>query len=124
MKYEQIAHQVYDELSHNRLVDYEEYIDRICELLRKSSVPKDKIQMYLSDIETIMHNKWSFGFCDMCGEVIFYDTDTWYDLEGPLYDYERARIKQNLPRYLDESADVSIICLSCFNKLVKGVSNE
>ena len=75
----------------------------------------------MADVETIMHDKWSFGFCDMCNEVIFYDEDTYYDLCGDLYDYERERVEERLPKYEKELGhDIQDVCISCFNKLTKG----
>ena len=107
MANEEIAEQLYDELQHNKILNYEEYSKRLKELGGGEGV------------ENIAHNKWSFGFCDMCGEVIFYDDDAWYDLCGDLYDYERERIEERLPKIQQELGhEVQDVCATCFHKLV------
>ena len=107
MTNEEIAEQLYHELQHNKIITREEYDKRLKELGGGEKV------------ENIIHNKWSFGFCDMCGEVIFYDEDSWYDLCGDLYDYERERIEERLPKIQqDLGHEVQDICATCFHKLV------
>lgn len=101
---DEIAEQLYDELQHNRIINCEEYDKRLKELGGEAS----------EEIDNIIHNKCSFGFCDMCGEVIFYDEGGWYDLCGDLYDYERERIEQRLPA----DTDIQDVCSVCFAKLV------
>lgn len=114
MTHEEIAEQLYDELQHNKILNYEEYSKRLYELLDLAHPQEERVGDYVSEVENIIHNKWSFGFCDMCGEVIFYDTDSWYDLCGDLYDYERERIEQRLPA----DTEIQDVCATCFHKLV------
>lgn len=102
MTHEEIAEQLYDELQHNKILNREEYNRRLKELGGGE------------EVENIIHNKYSFGFCDMCGEVIFYDEGGWYDLCGDLYDYERERIEQRLPA----DTEIQDVCATCFHKLV------
>lgn len=117
----EIAWQLYDELQHHRIINYEQYSKRLYELLDLAHPNDERVGDYVADIETIMHDKWSFGFCDMCDEVIFYDEDTYYDLCGDLYDYERERVEEHLPKYQKElGRDIQDVCISCFNKLTKG----
>lgn len=119
MTHEEIAWQLYDELQHHRITNYEEYSKRLYELLDLAHPNEERVGDYVSDVETIAHNKWSFGFCDMCGEVIFYDEDAWYDLCGELYDYERENLEKRLPKYQAEIGhDIQDVCATCFNKLV------
>lgn len=119
MTNEEIAEQLYDELQHNKILNYNQFIDRLYELVGEVYGEK-KIGGHAGDIENIMHNKWSFGFCDMCGEVIFYDDDCWYDLCGDLYDYEREKIEERLPKYQNETGNIiQDVCPACFNILVK-----
>ena len=64
------------------------------------------------------NNKWSFGFCDMCGEVIFWEEDNWYDLCGELYEDKREEIEKRLPKYEKElGSNIQDVCVSCFYKL-------
>lgn len=108
MTYEEIAEQIYDELQHNRITNYKEYRERL-----------DK-ENGSAVIENILHNRWSFGFCDMCGEVIFYDDDAWYDLCGELFDYEREKLEERLPKYQEQVGhEIQDVCSTCFNKLTK-----
>lgn len=120
MTNEEIAEQLYDELQHHRITNYEEYSKRLYELLDLAHPNEWRVGDYVGEVENIMHNKWSFGFCDMCGEVIFYDDDCWYDLCGDLYDYEREKIEERLPKYQNETGNIiQDVCPACFNILVK-----
>ena len=98
----EIAEQIYDELQHNRIINIEQYTKRLKELGGGE------------EVENILHNRWSFGFCDRCGEVIFYDEGGGYDVCGDLYDYERERIEERLPA----DTEIQDVCATCFNKLV------
>ena len=40
--------------------------------------------------------------------------DSWYDLCGDLYDYERERIEERLPA----NTEIQDVCATCFHKLV------
>ena len=120
MTHEEIAEQLYDELQHNKILNYEEYSKRLYELLDKAHPNEERVGDYVGEVENIIHNKYSFGFCDMCGEVIFYDEGGWFDLCGDLYDYERERIEERLPKYQDElkRSYIQDVCATCFHKLV------
>ena len=100
--YEEVAEEIYDDLQHNRITNSREYEER----LEKESGG--------AVINEILHNRWSFGFCDKCGEVIFYDEGGWYDLCGDLLDCEREKIEQRLPA----NTEIQDVCATCFNKLV------
>lgn len=118
MTHEKIAEQLYDELQHNRITNYNEYSDRLYELLDLAHPDEERVGQYVGDVENILHNKWSFGFCDMCNEVIFYDEDAWYDL-CMAEPYEQEIIEQNLPKYQQEAGQpIQDVCPTCFNKLL------
>lgn len=121
MTHEEIAEQLYDELQHNRILNYEEYSKRLYELLDKAHPNEERVGDYMGDVENIAHNRWSFGFCDMCEDYINYDEDGWYDLCGDLQDYERERIEERLPQ-IQKTKDriIQDVCPVCFNKLTKG----
>lgn len=107
MTHEEIAEQLYDELQHNRILNREEYDKRLKELGGGEKV------------ENIMHNRWSFGFCDMCDEVIFYDTDSWFDLCGELFENERDNLEERLPKYEKQVGhEIQDVCSVCFHKIV------
>ena len=117
--HEEIAEQLYDELQHNKILNYEEYSKRLYELLDEAHPNEEKVGDYVGEVENIIHNRWSFGFCDICNEVIFYDEDSGYDLCGDLYDYERVKIEERLPKIQQELGhEVQDICATCFHKLV------
>lgn len=116
---EEIAEQLYDELQHHKILNYDEYSDRLYDLLSKAHPDEERVGGYVGDIETIMHNKWSFGFCDMCGDVIFYDEDTWYDL-CMVEPEEEAILEETLPEYQNKTANIiQDVCPTCFNLLLK-----
>lgn len=124
MTHEEIAEQLYDELQHNKILNYEEYSKRLYELLDKAHPNDERVGDYVGEVENIIHNKWSFGFCDMCDEVIFYDEGGWYDLCGDLFDYERERIEERLPSIQKELGhEVQDVCGSCFHRLTKEIKN-
>lgn len=118
MTHEEIAEQLYDELQHNKLTCYAEYSDRLYELLDKVH-PNDKlVGDYVGDVENIIHNKYSFGFCDMCGEVIFYDEDTWYDTQCAEPE-EQDILEETLPKYEEElGCAIQDVCPTCWHKLL------
>lgn len=119
MSDEEIAEQLYDELQHHKIVNYEQYSDRLYELLDMAHPDETRVGGYVGDIENIIHNKWSFGFCDMCGEVIFYDEDTWYDL-AMCEPSEQEILEETLPKWQNETANIiQDVCPSCFAKLLK-----
>lgn len=120
MTHEEIAEQLYDELQHNKIVNYEEYSKRLYELLDLAHPDEERVGDYVGEVENIMHNKWSFGFCEMCGDVIFYDDDCWYDLWGTFYEaWEREKIEEKLPKIEQELGhEVQDICTTCFHKIV------
>ena len=108
---EKHAEQLYDELQHNRLVNYGEFRYEL-EDLAGSEEDAERV-------ENIMHNKWSFGFCDMCDEVIFYDDDTWYDTQCAEPE-EQDILEETLPKYEQESGhDIQDVCPTCWHKLLK-----
>ena len=120
MTHEEIAEQLYDELQHNKILNYEEYSKRLYELLDKAHPNEERVGDYVGEVENIAHNRWSFGFCEMCGEVIFYNEDSWYDLWGTFYEgWERRKLKEKLPKIERELGhEVQDVCSSCFHKLV------
>ena len=120
MTHEEVAWQLYDELQHNRITNYEAYSKRLYELLDLAHPNEERVGDYVGDVENILHTKWSFGFCDMCGEVIFYDDDAWYDLCGELFDYEREKIEERLPKYQEQvGGEIQDVCATCFATLTK-----
>lgn len=119
MSNEEIAGQLYDELQHHKIINYEQYSDRLYELLDIAHPNEVRVGGYIGDIENILHNKWSFGFCDMCGEVIFYDEDTWYDL-ATCEPSEQEILEETLPKWQNETANIiQDVCPTCFAKLLK-----
>lgn len=118
MTYEEIAEQLYDELQHNKILNYEEYSKRLYELLDLAHPQEERVGDYVGEVENIIHNKYSFGFCDMCNEVIFYDTDSWYDLCGELFENERDNIEKRLPKIQQKLGhEVQDVCSVCFHEL-------
>ena len=106
MTYEEVAEQIYDEMQHNKITNYKEYRERL-----------DK-ENGSAVIENIMHNRWSFGFCDMCGEYINYDDDPWYDVQMAEPE-EREILEETLPKYQNESANIiQDVCPTCWHKLL------
>jgi len=119
MTHEEIAEQLYDELQHNKLTNYNEYSDRLYELLDKTHPNEARIGGYVAEVEDILHNKYSFGFCDMCNEVIFYDDDTWYDVQMAEPE-EQDILEETLPKYQKEVGhDVQDVCPDCWHKLLR-----
>ena len=118
MTHEEIAEQLYDELQHNKLTNYNEYSDRLYELLDKAHPNEEKVGDYVGEVENVLHNKYSFGFCDMCNEVIFYDDDTWYDVQCAESE-EQDILEITLPKYENEVANpIQDVCVGCWHKLL------
>lgn len=118
MTHEEIAEQLYDELQHNKITNYNQYSDRLYELLDQAHPNEERVGNYVGDIENAMHNKWSFGFCDMCGEVIFYDEDTWYDVQCAEPE-EQDILEETIPKYQNEVANIiQDVCPTCWHKLL------
>jgi len=106
MIYEEVAEQIYDDLQHNRITTYEEYKERL---------DKEKGGAVINEI---LHNRWSFGFCDMCGEYINYDDDVWYNvcLAEP---EEREVLEETLPVYQKKVGhEIQDVCSLCWHKLL------
>lgn len=119
MTHEEIAEQLYDELRHNRIANYEGYSKRLYELLDLAHPNDKKVGDYVGEVENIMHNKWSFGFCDMCDEVILYDDDPWYDL-AMAEPEEQDILEETLPKYQKETGrEIQDVCSACFHKLLR-----
>lgn len=119
MTHNEIAEQLYDELQHNKITNYSQYSDRLYELLSQAHPDEEKVGDYVGEVENIMHNKWSFGFCDMCDEVIFYDDDPWYDL-CMVEPWEEEILEETLPKYQSETGrELQDVCSACFRKLLK-----
>lgn len=113
MTNEEIAWQLYDELQHNRITNYDQFCDRLYELIKLSH-----LKNVAGDIVYLMHNKWSFGFCDMCGEYINYDDDPWYDVQMAEPE-EREILEKTLPKYQNEVANIiQDVCPTCWHKLL------
>lgn len=119
MTHEEIAEQLYDELQHNKVTNYNEYSDRLYELLDLAHPNEERVGSYVGDVENIMHNKWSFGFCDMCGEYINYDDDAWYDVQYAEPE-EQDILEETLPIYQKEvGQQIQDVCPACWHKLMK-----
>lgn len=119
MTHEEIADILYDELQHNGLVHYEEYNKRLYELLYEAHPNEERVDDYADEVETITHNKWSFGFCDMCGDVILYDEDAWFDLCGEIFPCEKDNLEARVPEYEKQVGHyIQDVCPVCFHKLV------
>lgn len=119
MTHEEIAEQLYDELQHNKIVNYEEYSKRLYELLDLAHPDEERVGDYVGEVEDIMHNKWSFGFCDMCGEYINYDDDCWYDVQYAEPE-EQDILEETLPMYQKEAEqEIQDVCTTCWHKLLR-----
>lgn len=119
MTHEEIAEQLYDELQHNRLTSYDEYSNRLYELLDLAHPNEKRVGRYAGEVENIIHGKWSFGFCDMCGEYINYDDDTWYDTQMAEPE-EQDILEETLPIYQNEAGQqIQDVCPTCWHKLLK-----
>ena len=119
MTHEEIAEQLYDELQHNKITNYNEYSDRLYELLDLAHPNEERVGNYVGDVENIMHNRWSFGFCDMCGEYINYDDDVWYDVQYAEPE-EQDILEETLPVYQKEvGQQIQDVCPTCWHKLLK-----
>lgn len=119
MTHEEIAEQLYDELQHNKILNYEEYSKRLYELLDLAHPNEERVGDYVGDVENIMHNRWSFGFCDMCGEYINYDDDVWYDVQYAEPE-EQDILEETLPVYQKEvGQQIQDVCPTCWHKLLK-----
>lgn len=108
--YEEVAEEIYDDLQHNRITNSREYEERL---------DKEKGGAVINEI---LHNRWSFGFCDMCGEVIFYDDDTWYDVccAEP---YEQDILEITLPKWQKKlGREIQDVCPVCWHKLLDNVN--
>lgn len=124
MTNEEIAEQLYDELQHNKIINYQQYSDRLYELLDKAHPDDERVGGYVAEVENLMHNKWSFGFCDMCEDVIFYDTDAWYDLCGEVFENERDNLEKRLPIYEKQVGyPIQDVCSTCLHKLTDNKEN-
>lgn len=118
MTHEEIAEQLYDELQHNKILNYEEYSKRLYELLDLAHPNEERVGDYVGDVENIMHNRWSFGFCDMCGEYINYDDDVWYDVQYAEPE-EQDILEETLPVYQKEvGQQIQDVCPTCWHKLL------
>lgn len=119
MTHEEIAETLYDELQHNKLTYYTAYSERLYELLDQAH-PNDKlVGDHVEAVENILHNKYSFGFCDMCEEVIFYDDDTWYDTQCATPE-EQDILEKTIPKYEEElGCAIQDVCPACWHKLLK-----
>lgn len=107
MTYEEVAEQIYDELQHNEITTYKEYQKRL-DAENGSAV-----------IDIILHNRWCFGFCDMCGEYINYDDDPWYDVQCAEPE-EQDILEETLPIFQKEVGhEIQDVCPSCWHKLLK-----
>lgn len=123
MTHEEIAEQLYDELQHNKIINYNEYSDRLYELIDKVHPNEKRVGKYVSEVENIMHNKWSFGFCDMCNEGIFYDDDTWYDVQC-VEPEEQDILEETLPIFQKMTGQqIQDVCSTCWHKLLKKGDN-
>ena len=119
MTHEEIAEQLYDELQHNKIINYNEYSDRLYELIDKAHPNEGRVGGYVGEVENIIHNKWSFGFCDMCNEVIFYDDDTWYDVHCAEPE-EQDILEETLPIFQKATGQqIQDVCSTCWHKLLK-----
>ena len=107
MTYEEVAEQIYDDLQHNRITTYKEYKERL-----------DK-EDGGAVINEILHNRWSFGFCDMCGTYINYDDDVWYDVQMSEPE-EQDVLEETLPVYQKKVRhEIQDVCSLCWHKLLK-----
>lgn len=107
MTYEEVAEQIYNELQHNKITTYKEYQKRL------DSENGSEV------IDNILHNRWSFGFCDMCGEYINYDDDAWYDTQMAEPE-EQDILEETLPIYQKEVGhEIQDVCPSCWHKLLR-----
>lgn len=119
MTHEEIAEQLYDELQHAKILDYQEYSERLYELLDLAHPNEEKVGDYVGDVENILHNRWSFGFCDMCGTYINYDDDVWYDVQMSEPE-EQDILEETLPVYQKKVGhEIQDVCSLCWHKLLK-----
>ena len=109
---ETLVEQLYDELQHHRLVNYGEYRYELEDLAGDKA----------DEVDNLLHNRYSFGFCDMCDEVIFYDDDTWYDVccAEP---YEQDILEITLPKWQKKlGCEIQDVCPVCWHKLLDNVN--
>ena len=121
-KIAEIGERLIDDAQHNRINNREEWDEELADLLDDTF---DELIMgaHKDCVENYVHSHYSFGFCDLCGEIIFYDDDSWYDLNC-CEDWERERIEENLPalkaRYnLADKDEIQDVCVGCMHDLLK-----
>lgn len=112
---------LWSEAEHNRITNRQQWSERLFELL-DGEFPEEKLHGdHAGDVDDYLHNKYSFGFCDLCGCFINYDSDQWYDL-GLCEPEEQEWLEKTLESwqkfYADTACDdITDVCDMCFADL-------
>lgn len=119
-KIKRVGDALWDDACHNRIANKQDWSKRLYELLDGEFPQEERVGDHVADVEDYLHNKYSFGFCDLCGDFINYDDDQWWDL-GLTEGDENEWLEKSLPlwekQYPDHEETIQDVCPICFHRL-------
>lgn len=121
-KIREIGESLYNMAEHNRITNFQQWNEKMFELLDKAFPDRERVGDLAVEVDSYIHERHSFGFCDLCGCYINYESDKWFDL-GMTEKHEDFWLERSLPMwekfYADTTNDNAIedVCDMCFADL-------
>lgn len=120
----EIGELLYNQLEHNRITSKKQLDKAMVETIVRAAASPLFLAMVTTMCNKIydyMHNRYSFGFCNICGDYINYDEGGWVDM-WTLEPEELEAITPNIAKVLEAHKRPSDfifqdVCSSCFNEL-------
>lgn len=121
-KIREVGDELFSMAEHNRITNFQQWQENMYDLLNEAFPERERVGDLCAEVDDYLHDKHSFGFCDLCGAYINYDSDPWYDLgltEGEEQDwvYKGEYLWRNM--YSDTAVEEGItdVCMVCFHDL-------
>lgn len=121
-KIREVGERLYDMAEHNRITNFKQWNEKMFELLEEAFPDRERVGDLCEEVDDYLHNKYSFGFCDLCGDYINYDDNQWYDT-GFFEPEQNEWLEKSLPlwkRFYGDTAVrdwVSDLCPICYHNL-------
>lgn len=129
-KLREIADELYDRVEHSIITTSSDWQEHMYALLEQAFPDLERVGDLIASVDDYAHDKHSFGFCDLCGEYIDYNTDPWHDLNemklggdtdtNTEWDWYQKSQRLWRSEFADSACDedcMEDVCSECYHRL-------
>lgn len=118
----EVGERLYNMAEHNEITNFQQWNEKMFELLGEAFPERERVGDLCEEVDEYLHNKYSFGFCDLCGCYINYESDQWYDT-GLFEPEQNEWLEKSLPLWEKFYGDTAVceyitdLCPICYHDL-------